>query len=275
MKKKKVKSDTKKVFWKLGTCSRTSFYLLNREFGYPIEHEERASDPLAGGIIQKGHQCGLLWGSTLAVGAESYRRNKDKDKAIGQAITATKHIVDSFSRRTNTVNCREITKCDFSNIFSFAKYMITGKALGCFDLADKWIPEAIESAGNGLADNQSDLPVAPMSCACEVAKKMGATDEQMVMVAGFAGGMGLSGNGCGALGAAVWMKSLDWCKKETKKSSFLNPDSKKTLEVFSEATDSELLCHKICGKRFKTVEEHTEFVKNGGCEKLITLLAQS
>ena len=29
----------------------------------------------------------------------------------------------------------------------------------------------------------------------EVAKKMGASDEQMIMVAGFAGGLGLSGNG--------------------------------------------------------------------------------
>ena len=34
---------------------------------------------------------------------------------------------------------------------------------------------------------------------------MGATDEQMVTVAGFAGGMGLSGKACGALAAAVWM----------------------------------------------------------------------
>ena len=28
------------------------------------------------------------------------------------------------------------------------------------------------------------------------------------MVAGFAGGLGLSGNGCGALAAAVWMNAL-------------------------------------------------------------------
>ena len=65
--------DGKKVFRKLGTCSRTFFYILNREFGHPRELEERASDVLAGGIMQKGHQCGMLWGASLAIGAEAYR----------------------------------------------------------------------------------------------------------------------------------------------------------------------------------------------------------
>ncbi len=49
-KSKTIKRDTKKVFRKLGTCSRTFFYILNREFGYLKETEEYAADPLAGGI---------------------------------------------------------------------------------------------------------------------------------------------------------------------------------------------------------------------------------
>lgn len=52
---KKGPKDGKKVFRKLGTCSRTFFYILNREFGHLKEREERASDVLAGGIMQKGH----------------------------------------------------------------------------------------------------------------------------------------------------------------------------------------------------------------------------
>ena len=43
---------------------------------------------------------------------------------------------------------------------------------------------------------------------------------------------------------------------------------------FYEETDYEMECEKICEKKFKTVEEHTEFIKNGGCEKLITVLAE-
>jgi len=70
-----VKLKTKRVFLKKGTCSRTFYYILNREFGYPMDEEERAIDPLAGGLLQQGYQCGMLWGASMAVGAESLRRN--------------------------------------------------------------------------------------------------------------------------------------------------------------------------------------------------------
>ncbi|MGI9549610.1 MAG: hypothetical protein ACR2MT_00310, partial [Aurantibacter sp.] len=55
--------DGRKVFKKLGTCSRTFFHILNREFGHLKESEEEASGALAGGIMQEGEQCGMLWGA--------------------------------------------------------------------------------------------------------------------------------------------------------------------------------------------------------------------
>ena len=93
---KTSENDAKKVFKELGTCSRTFYYLLNREFEHHNETEERAADPLAGGIMQKGQQCGMLWGATLAVGAESYRRSDNKNQAIVLAITSTQHLMKSF-----------------------------------------------------------------------------------------------------------------------------------------------------------------------------------
>ena len=145
----------------------------------------------------------------------------------------------------------------------------------CFKLAEKWAPEAIQSATEGLSHEQTDLPQLPISCASEVAKKMGASDEEMVMVAGFAGGLGLSGNACGALSAAIWMNTLAWCRKETGKSAYPNPNATNTLKAFYDATDSKILCHKISGQCFKTIDDHTEFIKNGGCKKLINVLARS
>ena len=272
---KVIKRDTKKVFRKLGTCSRTFFYILNREFDYPKETEERAADPLCGGLMQKGHQCGMLWGSALAVGAESFRRHDDRGQAIGIAITATGHLMESFSKRAKSVNCRDITGCDFSSKISMAKYFLFGRVISCLKLAEKWAPEAIQSATEGLSHKQTDLPQPPISCASEVAKKMGASDEEMVMVAGFAGGLGLSGNACGALSAAIWMNTLAWCKKHPGKSANPNLSAKKTLKVFYGATNNKILCHKICGRRFKTINDHTEFIKNGGCDKLIDVLADN
>ena len=74
--------DASKVFRKLRTCSRTFFHILNREFGHPKELEELAADSLAGGILQQGQQCGMLWGASLAVGGEAYRKCTDQNEAI-------------------------------------------------------------------------------------------------------------------------------------------------------------------------------------------------
>ncbi|MCK5704260.1 MAG: C_GCAxxG_C_C family protein, partial [Cyclobacteriaceae bacterium] len=200
----KEKNDAKKLFRSLGACSHTFFHILNREYGHIKRIEERASDPFAGGIYQQGYQCGMLWGASMAAGAEAFRRYEDLDKAIGVTIKATQHIMESFKKRTDTIECYDITDCDWSSKMSMAKYFITGKFLSCFNLAEEWAPEAIDAAEEGLS-KEWDLPQECISCASEVAKKMGASDEEMVMVAGFAGGLGLSGNACGAFSAAIWM----------------------------------------------------------------------
>lgn len=267
-------NDTKKIFREKGMCSHTFFYLLNREFGHLKEAEETASDPLAGGILRKGHQCGMLWGAALAAGAESFRRYKDRDQAIASAMTAAQHIMASFTKRTGTPNCLEITGCDMTNIFGFVKFLLTGKTSTCFNLAENWFPEAAQAAKEGLQESLK-LSQAPISCASEVAKKMGASDEEAVTVAGLAGGMGLSGSACGALGAAIWMVTLAWCRENPLKSPpyFKNKEIGNILKEFKAATGSEFLCHKICNRHFKTIDEHTEFIKTGGCDKLIDLLA--
>ena len=34
-------------------------------------------------------------------------------------------------------------------------------------------------------------------------------------------------------------------------------------------------CRDICGRSFETIEEHTNFIRNGGCAKLMEVLANS
>ena len=269
------KSDTKRVFLKKGACSHTLFYIVNRDFGHLREQEEAASDPLAGGITQQGYQCGMLWGAALAVGAESYRRHDARGNAIERAITATQHVLKSFIARAKSADCSEITSCDFQNTSGLVKYLLTGKPITCFRLADKWAPEAIQSAREGLSLDNNDGVQEARSCATDLVQKMGGTDEEAVMVAGFAGGLGLSGDACGALSAAIWMNALARVKEHKFKYSLSDPETEKIIEAFHEETGYEMECSKITGKCFKTVGEHTEFVCAGGCNKLINVLAAS
>jgi hypothetical protein len=240
-----------------------------------MENEERAADPLAGGIMQEGYQCGMLWGAALAVGAESSRRSDDRGQAIGRAMTATEYVLESFMGRTNTADCLEITDADFSSKLSFAKYMFSGRFISCFKLADKWAPEAIDSATEGLSRELAYHSEPPISCASEVVQKMGASDEEMAMVAGFAGGLGLSGNACGALAATMWLKTLAWCREHPGKSAFRRAIVTDTIKNFYAATDYKILCNEISEQSFKTIDDHTEYINNGGCAQLIDVLAQS
>lgn len=275
IKSTKIKRKVKRTFLKKGTCSRTFFYILNQEFGYPMDAEEQAADPLAGGILQQGYQCGMLWGASLAVGAESYRRCENLDQAIALSISATQHVMKSFIGRTKTADCGDITNTDFSSKVSMAKYLFSGKFYSCFKLAEKWAPEAINSAREGLNIDYAQLPKNTLSCAAEVARKMGASDEELVMVAGFAGGLGMSGNACGALAAAIWKTALDSIREGSYKPSYTDPVSEKILNKFYKVSDYKMECKHICDQKFKSIEDHSNFIENGGCNKIINSLAES
>lgn len=275
LKSNRAKLKGTRTFLKKGTCSRTFFYILDREFGHPRDEEEKATDTLAGGILQQGYQCGMLWGASMAVGAEAHRRHKDPGKATGVAILATQRIMQSFENRTSSIECEDITQTDFQNKRSFARYMLSGKFVSCFRLSGKWAPEAMDAAEEGLAVDPADLPEKSMSCASEVVRKMGGNEEQILMAAGLAGGLGLRGSGCGALAAAVWMNGLIQNKKGDKKSASFDPSTDPTLKIFYEETDYEMECELICGQRFESLEEHTEFLEKGGCKKLMDVLADT
>ncbi len=274
------KLNPRKTFWKCGACSHAMFHLINDAFDNVKLPEEKASDILAGGMALKGHQCGMLWGGSLAIGTEAYKRYEDEDETIAKNIYASALLMQSFYRRKHAVNCREISKVDWNNKFQLATYMLKIVAQGfvyspCFNLIVRWTPEAVEAVKKGFSETiRYNKPC--FSCASEVVKKMGGTYEECIMVAGFAGGIGLSGHGCGALAAAIWYKMLQWGRNNNGKnpSMFKNQDVQIVLNAFNQQTNSEMVCSKICNRTFKSVDTHSDYVVNGGCSNIIETLAR-
>ncbi len=275
-------TDTKAVFRQCGTCAQTFAHLLNRAFEHPSPEHERATGLLAGGILREGHQCGMLWGAALAVGAEAYRRSDTPEQAEALALAATQQVVASFLARTNTVNCREITGVNMTTFTGLVRFMIKTLATGmndslCFNLAEAWAPEAIAAGEAGLDKPPAELPERPLNCASEVARRLGATAEEAAMVAGFAGGLGLRGHGCGALAAAIWMQSLRWCQAHPGKTPpfFHNPGAKRLLNTVQKQTGGEMACRTISGQFFESVKDHADFIRNGGCAELMDGLVEA
>ena len=270
----KIHNNARLKFLTIGTCSHTMFYLLNHETGLRINDEERASDLLAGGLLAKGYQCGMLWGASLAAGNQTYKQCTDINKSMYTAIKISQGIIKSFSNRSKCVNCRDFTKCNWSNPLSIAKYFVTGGYLKCMNFIANWTPDAFDIIKNN-SSNTSSTTLKCLSCASEVITKAGGTEKEAVLVSGFAGGIGLSGHACGALGAAIWYKTLHWCRNNPKKTPpfFKNPEITSMIERFRTLTNVNFDCRTICGKTFATPDEHSDYIVNGGCQNIINELS--
>lgn len=71
--------------------------IIDASFGYPLEIEEKDSKPPAVGIVNKGFQCGMLWGAVLAIGAQARRQYID-DEILPGGFTVGR--VSSFESRS-------------------------------------------------------------------------------------------------------------------------------------------------------------------------------
>jgi len=234
--------------------------------------EEQAAALLAGGIMQHGYQCGMIWGSALAAGAEAYRLYGLGPEAESKAILAAQKVVESFQGCTGEINCLEITDIDKSSsilkmIFVF---LIKGKTLGCFKLAGKYSPIALKTINDVFSEQQDKAPSPPVSCTALLAQKMSASELHTTMVAGLAGGIGLCGGGCGALGAAIWLNRL---KDSDSKMDFKDPKTLELIETFLKSSDYEFECSDIVGRKFESVDDHSKYIALGGCKEIIEALA--
>ncbi|MBD3167126.1 hypothetical protein GF324_11035 [bacterium] len=268
----KRKNDGRKLLRTTGACSHTAFKMLNRGFGEARPREERGTDPLAGGILEQGYQCGMVWGSAMGVGAEAYRRTDNPSEATATAVNATQAMMLEFEAMHGSTECMDITEMNLQSKLNIWKFLLSGKFLRCFRMAEEWGEKALQTAGDGIFV-MPEVPVEQaVSCASEVAKRMGANEEQQAMAAGLAGGIGLSGGACGALGAAIWMNTMRWCDDNPGKYANRNPEADATMKAFYEATGHEILCRELIGRQFGTLEEHSNHIRDGGCKELMDAL---
>jgi hypothetical protein len=247
--------------------------VVDRSFNQPLELEERAAMQLAGGIMGSGYQCGMLWGGALAAGAQAYRLYSAGARAEAEALTASQRLIEAFHARAKDINCAEIAEMEWKKPSKgqVLKFFAKGGPIGCFRLAADYAQIAFDTINHALGKN-GDAPTQPISCTALLAQKMGVSEMYVVMAAGLAGGIGLSGGACGVLGAAIWIKAINTLKNGGKLSFDLTAPSAE-LEKFLASTDYEIECAKIVGRKFENVADHARYVREGGCAKIIAALA--
>jgi hypothetical protein len=241
--------------------------------------------PFAGGVMQHGYQCGMIWGATLAAGAEAYRRFGPGPEAEAASIRAARSLVESFRTRHGEINCFEITHIDKSSTpWEMIKFfLIKGGTVGCIKMAGWYAPLAREEIEKAFAEQEAGVqssgaaPAQPLSCAAALAQKLGASDFHATMAAGLAGGIGLCGGACGALGAAIWFLGMEigLDKEGTPKyeDHARDPRSQEIIERFLRATDFKFECSEIVGRTFEDPDDHAAWIRDGGCSELMEVLA--
>ncbi len=262
------------TFATVGACSATLLTVLDRAYGTPMPDEETASNPLGGGIVQHGYQCGQLWGASLAAGAQAYRVHGAGPKAEAAAVRASQRIVSVFEETSGDINCLEITEMtgqSMQQLSNVLKYMIKAGPISCGRLAMRFAPIAKEAIDETLAEEPPEVTSPCASCAATVARRLGASEQHQVMAAGLAGGIGLRGGACGALGAAVWLTALN---RPEEKTGLTAGDTTigRVIEAFGEASGHEFECEEIVGRRFEDVADHARHASAGGCARILDAL---
>ncbi len=249
--------------------------VVDGSFDQPLALEEHATLPLAGGIEQMGFQCGQLWGAALAAGAEAYQHFGPGPQAEAAAVIAAQRLVECFQTSYRGINCFEVTELDWKNprARQIVGFLLRGGPIRCFSMTAGYARAAIEEIDAAFSDNQLEAPAPPVSCAAVLAQRMGASSLHAVMAAGLAGGIGLSGGACGALGAAIWIIEMNRAKAGSGKVEFNSPEATDAIDRFLQSTDYEFECSKVVGTKFENVNDHAAHVREGGCAKILDALA--
>jgi len=256
--------------------------VVNRAFGHTNEVEEHGSMPLAGGIAQQGYQCGMLWGAALAAGTEAHHRLGAGPRAEAAALRASQGAVEAFEDREGSINCLEITDTDWRKKLDWVKNFLKGGPISCLRMSARYAPVAhreidaalTEAVDTPPADPAAEASCSPASCAAEVIRRAGLSEEHATMAAGFAGGIGLSGGGCGALGAAVWAVGMEVGQAGVSYDA-VNAKVNEVVERFLPASDYEMLCSEIVGRTFEDADDHARHVRGGGCAEIVDVLAHA
>lgn len=256
-------------------CSDTLFHILSDAYGHPSKFEELAAMPFAGGIMQHGYQCGMIWGATLAAGAQAYRLFGPGPQAETKAIIAAQRLVASFDALNSNINCLEITEIDKSstNWDMVVYFLLKGGSIGCFRRAARYAPKAFEEINTTLSATDIQAPVPPLSCAAMLAQKMGVSGLRATTVSGLAGGIGLCGGACGALGAAIWFFGLNQLESGAEKLDYKDQRAFELIERFLKCTNYVFECSEIVGRKFESVDDHAAHLRDGGCSQIIEVLS--
>jgi hypothetical protein len=268
------------------SCSETTLTILNTAAGLGWKELEEASDPLCAGLVaEMDGACGVLWGAALAAGVRARARLSDTFAAREATLAAACGAVEAYRLAGHPMNCAQVTGLDAWN---FARYMMKGDLGVCSRLLSGLAPALHDLIDRTIDEHRQRGGAAPCrNCAVEAFERVSAAiglpvDGTSVVAAGFAGGLGLSGNACGALAAAILAVSLKYFNERNRpKHSMIRSDlqglfvgigwMKPSMEIARQfrIRFPGRTCASIAGRAFASSGDLSAHVGAGRCEPVL------
>lgn len=283
------KRSIKKEFLDRFSCSEAMLTILNNAEGKTHKIYEEAADPLNGGFLaEMDGLCGVLWGGVLASGIRASERISDPVKAADKAMEAAKAIFETYRTSGDPEDCSDITKLHQWNLM---KFMTGGNMEICQGHMIEFAPR-FHNKINEVLQTSSTKEKKERNCAMEAyeraVKALGLKEyTDPVIVAGFAGGIAMTGNVCGALAATIYALAIKYFveRNKPKHSKFrstlqgmnIGNGWIKPMQVVSSSFRSDVKgkkCSEITGRTFKSSEELTKFLNDGNCDSIFDKLEE-
>jgi hypothetical protein len=151
--------------------------------------------------------------AALAAGVRARARIPDTYAAREATLDAACRVVEAYRLAGHPMNCAEVTGM---GAWNFARYMLKGNLGVCSSLLSGLAPTFHDLIDRTIDEHRQRGATAPCrNCAVEAFERVSGgigfpVDGASVVAAGFAGGLGLSGNACGALAAAILAVSMKY-----------------------------------------------------------------
>ncbi len=184
-------------------------------YGIPNDTVLKAVTGFEGGVVACGATCGIVTGGAIGIALNHADFLKQEGERANKAILEkTGAYVEWFEKRFGSCRCRAQTGIDFYSAYGQLRYFFPGeKVAGCMlkiRRAARYLYDFRQFCPKSVAGAENSLNLSNHSVHCavnvleKIRQKTGIGDDLLETVAvSLDGGVGLSGNVCGALAGAV------------------------------------------------------------------------
>jgi len=135
----------KELFLGGNNCAQSVLLSFAEDVGYSKELALKVSAGFGGGMGREQETCGAVTGAIMVLGILKGERASDNDELKSKTYAAVNELLNQFKNDFQSINCRELTGCDFGSDSGNEKFKNEGVMEGVCAPCVKRAVEIVEA----------------------------------------------------------------------------------------------------------------------------------